>query len=459
MKKKLIQFKKLVGFAGVLLMAASVVLTSCKKDKEEVKKEEKKPEEKEVVVKGEITSNTTWSASKKYTLEGFVYVTNGATLTIEPGTIIKGDKATKGTLIVERGGKIMAEGTAEKPIVFTSNAPAGYRNYGDWGGLILCGKASINVTGGEAQIEGGPRTMYGGASSPDDNDNSGSLKYVRIEFAGIPFQPDKEVNGLTLGGVGKGTTIEYIQVSYCGDDSYEWFGGNVNAKYLIAYKGWDDDFDTDYGFSGKVQFCIALRDKAIADPGSSSNSFESDNDGSGSSNTPFTKPIFSNVSLFGPYQANNTSGVNANYKNAFHLRRNTKLCIYNSIVSGFAKGLQIDGTAAQANATNNELQIANTIMAGMPNAGAFFVTGFDTIFLARGNNDTLHKASSLKITDPYAASPNFLPMSGSPALSGAAFTNTNLSDPFFTQVTFKGAMGTTDWTQGWTNWDPQNTAY
>ena len=239
----------------------------------------------------------TLKAADNNLLRGFVYVTDGVTLTIEPGTVIKGEKSSKGSLIVERGGKLIAEGTAEKPIVFTSDQPKASRTYGDWGGLILCGKSIVNNTAGEAQIEGGPRSYYGGK---DPEDNSGIVKYVRIEFAGYPLEPNKEINGLTCGGVGRGTTIEYVQVSFCGDDSFEWFGGTVNAKHLIAYKGWDDEFDTDYGFQGKLQFLLGVRDPKHADT-SKSNGFESDNDADGSNNTPLTTPVFSNVTLIGPF--------------------------------------------------------------------------------------------------------------------------------------------------------------
>ena len=172
-----------------------------------------------------------------------MYVEDGATLTIEPGTIIKGEKSSKGSLIVKRGGKIIANGTVDKPIVFTSNQAKGSRAAGDWGGLVLLGKAPVNKT--PAVIEGENLTQFGGT---DAADNSGSLKYVRIEFAGIAFETDKEINGLTFGGVGSGTTIDYVQVSHSGDDSYEWFGGTVNAKHLIAFRGLDDDFDTDNRF-------------------------------------------------------------------------------------------------------------------------------------------------------------------------------------------------------------------
>lgn len=193
-----------------------------------------------------------------YTLKGWVYIADGSELTIEPGTVIKGDKGTKAAIIAERGGKLIAKGTESAPIVFTSAQAKGNRKPGNWGGIILCGKAQNNQS--EMQIEGGPRTKHGGS---DNADNSGTLSYVRIEFAGYPFEKDKEINGLTLGSVGSGTTLDHIQVSYCNDDSYEWFGGSANAKYLIAYKGWDDDFDTDNGFSGNVQFGLVVRDSRL----------------------------------------------------------------------------------------------------------------------------------------------------------------------------------------------------
>ena len=247
----------------------------------------------DIIAAGDITTNTTLTAGKVYLLDGWVYVKSGATLTIEPGTVIRGSKANKGAIIIEKGAKIIAEGTVANPIVFTSNQDAGSRSYGDWGGLIILGNATVNKV--DPVIEGGPTSTYGGS---DDADNSGILKYVRIEFPGVAFQPDKEINGLTMGGVGSGTTIEYIQVSFCGDDSYEWFGGAVNAKHLIAFRGWDDDFDTDYGYRGMVQFAVSLRDPAVADAGSGSNSFESDNDATGSEDTPYTEPVFCNISSF-----------------------------------------------------------------------------------------------------------------------------------------------------------------
>ncbi|WP_235726909.1 hypothetical protein [Hymenobacter siberiensis] len=287
-----------------------------------------------------------------------MFVESGATLTIQSGTIIKGDQASKGTLTIKQGARIDARGTAAQPIVFTSNQPAGSRARGDWGGLILLGRATQNIPATAAQplskIEGGltPDTFFGGT---DDNDNSGTLQYVRIEFPGVAFITDNEINGLTLGGVGAGTTIDHIQVSYSGDDSFEWFGGSVNAKYLIAFRGIDDEWDTDNGFHGKVQFGVALRDPNVADA-SGSNGFESDNDAQGSNNLPQTSAIFSNMSNF----IVPTSGtLNTNYKRGMHLRRNSALSVFNSVVAGYPVGLLLDEGTAPFSATNLAVNATN----------------------------------------------------------------------------------------------------
>lgn len=416
-----------------------------------------------ITVTGNITTNTTWYNTNEYLLSGFVYVKDGVTLTIQPGTLIKGEKSTKGTLIVERGGKLIANGTLNQPIVFTSNEPAGSRNYGDWGGIIICGRAAVNLPGGEGVIEGGTGASFGGGLSPDNADNSGSLKYVRIEFPGVPFQPNQEINGLTLGGVGSGTTIENIQVSYCGDDSYEMFGGNVDMKKLIALRGWDDDFDTDNGFSGKLQYGVSIRDAAVADQ-SGSNGFESDNDASGTTATPQTHPIFSNFSIYGPLLDANTT-INSNYKRALHLRRNTATSVYNSVFAGYPVGLLIDAATTETNATNGLLQFRNNVIAGCTDPGAvagsssWDVDGF--IATNGWNNTVIADNANLLVDYPTndLTAPVLLPQSGSPLLSGADFTNSNLQDAFFEDVTFKGAFGATDWTACWANFDPQNTVY
>jgi hypothetical protein len=412
-----------------------------------------------------ITTNTTWTRNNVYLLNGFVYVDNGATLTIEPGTIIKGDRTNKGSLIIRQGAKINAAGTATQPIVFTSNEPAGARAAGDWGGLIICGRAPQNLPGNPT-IEGGVVANFGGT---DPNDNSGVLQYVRIEFAGVAFSTNNEINGLTLGAVGAGTTIDHIQVSYSGDDSYEWFGGTVNAKYLIAFRGTDDDFDTDNGYSGKVQFGVSLRDPAVADfaTGGASNGFESDNDANSSLNTPQTSAVFSNMSIFVP------AGTLATpYANAMHIRRNSSISIFNSVFAGHPFGLLLDGTTTQANAAAGTLAVQNNVLAGFGtnrkarvNSG----TSYNAKAFLGASNDTLSTVASLSL-NPQSFNlennyTNFQPQANSPLASGAAFTNAKLTDSFFTPVSYRGAIapagtaGATNWASGWTNFDPQITCY
>ena len=431
-----------------------------------------------VILSGNITANRTLKASEKYLLQGNVYVPTGITLTIEPGTKIFGDQTTKGTLIVSQGGKIMAEGTQTNPIVFTSSKAAGSRNYGDWGGLVLMGSAPINRPL-STPAEGGISGDFGGANATD---NSGVVKYVRIEFAGVPLNTDanSEINGLTLYGVGSGTTLDYIQVSYSGDDSYEWFGGTVNAKHLVAQRGWDDDFDTDFGFTGKIQYAVSLRDPQYADQ-SGSNGFESDNFNPGTPATgdnaglPLTAPVFSNVSIFvtgGAPVATQQAGSGV-YQSAMHLRRNTSTSVFNAVFVGQPEGLRLDGTSTWANVQAGTMQLAgvtlanNTtpfVVASNTGTGAFTATDVQTWFNATGKNNAVVTQANLGTlglnTNTFnLTAPNFLLASTSPLLTGAVFTDKG-ADAFFDKVNYRGAFnGTDNWLQGWTNFDPQNTAY
>ena len=426
-----------------------------------------------ITVSGDITTDTRWYAQAKYHLSGFVYVKNNATLTIEAGTIIKGVSNTKATLIIERGSKIIAAGTASQSIIFTSDKPVGQRASGDWGGVVICGKAKTNKHDdgeGVGIAEGGIGSKYGGS---DDNDNSGILQFVRIEFPGIPLTStaNSEINGLTLYSVGKATVIDHIQVSYSGDDSFEWFGGNVNAKYLVALGGLDDAFDTDNGFSGKVQFGLILQDPLKSDQ-SGSNGFESDNDADGSLLTPVTSPIFTNVTAIGPLAVTATLPEGTKHQKALHLRRGTMTSIYNSVFVGFPQGLSIDGQKGNSptRADANELQIENTILAGMTDlyvektgtvAVPYTVAQHEAYFRAeaRNNRDDMTMEEVIGTGFISLTSPSLLPKAGSPLLSGASFTNARLTDSFFTVTSYRGAFGTENWTSGWCNWDPQNTVY
>ncbi|MEG1563150.1 MAG: hypothetical protein RR365_05415 [Bacteroides sp.] len=427
-----------------------------------------------------------------YLMKGWVYIDRGAKLTIEPGTVIKGDKATKASLIVQPGGYVSAAGTKEAPIVMTSAQPAGQRRPGDWGGLIICGQARNN--NGKLPIEGGPGTEHGG---DNDADNSGIYQYLRVEFAGYPFQTDQEINGITFGSVGSGTTVDHLQVSYSNDDSYEWFGGTVNCKYLIAYKGWDDEFDTDYGYSGHVQFCLSVRDPRLADT-SQSNGFESDNNATGAEVSPYTSALFSNVTFIGPMAAKNAGFANnadyinggtvypdngsklGKFQSAMQIRRSSKLSCYNSVAVGFPIGLIIDGEkgGTPGFARNGEFHLKNLVFAGMgalgsdnnkkyedhlfdKATGTYDPTKFSyshAFFLSEGNRELSEAA--LLLTDPLGVGQNYAPAAGSPLLTGAGFAGVK-SAFLNTTVPYVGAFsGATDaWMEGWTNFDPQHTAY
>ena len=430
-----------------------------------------------------------------YTLKGWVYVAEGAELTIEPGTVIRGDKQTKASLIVERGGKLIAQGTATAPIVFTSGEAKGQRKPGDWGGLIICGRAPHNA--GEAQIEGGPRTKHGGQ---DAADNSGVLSYVRVEFAGYPFETDKEINGITFGSVGSATKVDHVQVSYSNDDSFEWFGGTVDAKYLIAYKGWDDDFDTDNGYCGHVQYGLAVRDGRIADK-SQSNGFESDNDASGSTASPFTTATFSNMTFIGPRQTdgfvNTTDFINGGdyfpsngsglgrFQAAMHIRRGSRLNCINSVAIGWPIGLILDGEKGntQSQAAVGALTLQNLWFADVELTGSdanklyedVLVTGYDankkpikdatkcsfsTSFFQSQKGNRVATLAELALTGKGSQTGllfNYLPATGSPLLTAASFVG---ASNFFDAVPYIGAFAPgNDWAKGWTNFDPNNTDY
>jgi Secretion system C-terminal sorting domain len=418
-------------------------------------------------ISGNLYGNLNWSVDTVYFLKGKVYVKAGATLNIAPGTIIKGDTAS--ALIVVRGGRINAIGTPSKPIVFTSAAPVGSRKAGDWGGLVISGNAKNNISGGIGKLEGGNLSNPDGTLSDgfhgglNDLDNSGTLKYVRIEFAGYSFQQNNELNSLTLGSVGLGTTLDYVQCSYGFDDAFEFFGGNVNAKHLVSFRSSDDDFDTDFGFRGNVQFAISLRDTAFADSVSGANAFESDNNETGSANAPFTTPNFSNVTIVGPLQTSSTT-FNPNFKSGVHIRRNSKLGLFNSIIMGFPTGLKLDGDSCHRNADSNFLAVRNTAIFGCPNSldSATGVpwditTWFNTLTFFNINYSS--NADAL-LANPFSYSmPNFMPTNSSPMLAGASFADSRVNKPFFDFVAYRGALGSVDWTANWTEWDPQNEPY
>ncbi|RYY64191.1 MAG: hypothetical protein EOO12_10320 [Chitinophagaceae bacterium] len=427
------------------------------------------------ILSGTIGTDMTLRSGTTYTLRGIVYVANGAQLTIEPGVTILGDKGSRGTLVITRGCRINASGTAASPIVFTSSEGANARS-GDWGGIVILGRAKTNATyngqAGLGEAEGGINNGdgYGLFGGTDDNDNSGTLKYVRIEYAGYAFLPDKELNGIGLYAVGKGTTISYVQVAWAADDSFEWFGGSVNADHLIAYKGLDDDFDTDNGFSGKVQFAIAIRDSSVADV-SGSNGFESDNDAAGSMLTPQTSAVFANVTSVGPKETVTSIG-NTYYRNAAQIRRNSSLSVINSVFLGWSNGLLIDASTGRPTDLNTAgatptLWWRGNIIAGVPSvsnqvkysASTAQPTGWTAADALAWHNtpsfNNLLLASNSAVG--YAAAfnysnPDLAPAATSPLLTGA-YTSADARLSGLQTVAYRGAVGPNDnWYKGWTRY-------
>ena len=423
------------------------------------------------ILEGRITANRTLSAKYTYKLRGLVYVTNGAILTIEPGTKIVGENGKNGGLIITRSAKIIADGTSDKPIVFTSEAATPKR--GDWSGVVLLGNAptnaSFNGVAGIGEIEGGVNNsdglgLYGTPTTQLQNpaDNSGILRYVRIEYAGYAFLPDKEINGLTFGGVGSNTIVDNVQVSYANDDSFEWFGGTVKCTHLISFRTLDDDFDTDNGFSGKVQFGISLRDSAVADI-SYSEAFESDNDANGSALLPQTSAVFSNMTIAGP-KVTASNSINNYFTWGAQIRRNSSLSIFNSIIMGYPNGLYIDATKGTPTDLNTpaSLFVQNTIIAGCPTpilygASTTAATGATTATITTWfntgsyGNSILTNNTDAGLTAPFNyTAPDFNPSSASSAAAtGASFTHAKLSG--FTSTSYKGACAVGDtWWKTWT---------
>ncbi len=470
--------KKHILTLTAIASATMILLASCRdKGNDPTPDPDPDPKEEVITLSGSIETQTL-TADKKYLLSGQVFVKDGKTLTIEPGTIILGEKKSKGTLVVERGGKIMAEGTQEKPIIFTSNQEVGDRDRGDWGGIVLLGKAKVNIP--NPSIEGiEPQVHYGGN---DDNDNTGVMEFVRVEFAGIELTPNNETNGITLGGVGRGTKFEHIMVSYGGDDGIEWFGGSVNGKYLIVFGTWDDCFDIDNGFSGHLQFGLSVRYPSYADQ-SDSNGFEWDTNGTNESTDQPTTTVVSNFTILGPSIDGNS--YSANYKYGLDLRRRVAANLYNSVVLGFPSAVRMNQNTVFPIYDGGDAEIANNIFYAKTNKTVSgngdvstddiltYLTDNDNTVEAGGDGNPFQKGDAYtalginpnlffakKVNTQYPAHPNFAVTSGTVS-SGAKFTYSKVATSSYIDksVSFRGAFGSTDWTQGWTNFDPINVAY
>jgi len=353
----------------MLAACASLAITACKKESNLDLNANKNTAAADISITGKtkvqvtanITADVTWTADNVYEIAGQIVVKNNATLTIEPGTVIYGKQSTgktvtgaPGALIIAQGSKLMAVGTETNPIVFTSyrkvdNDATTAPLAGDFGGVVLLGKASTNHSA-PAQIEGVVTGLesctYGGPDFTQDNDNSGTLQYVRIEYAGFDINNGNEINGLTCGGVGSGTTLDHIEVYYGKDDAFEFFGGTVNASYLLAYAQEDDGLDFDTGYRGTINYAVVITDLAGSHTANDSNAIECDNNSGGTTTAITTKPVLNHITIVGakiPSSWNNTTVTNGALLYGARFRRATQFDMQNSVIIGYPAALRVEG--------------------------------------------------------------------------------------------------------------------
>lgn len=420
----------------------------------------------DVVVSGRIAASTTWTANNRYQLNGYVFVTNNATLTIEAGTVVQG-RVSSGTgaaaLVITRGAKINAVGLPEKPIIFTSeldqlNGNLTERDTGLWGGVVLLGRAVINSTPEgtvvpapiEGQIEGFavasadvPLITFGGT---DDDDSSGVMQYVSIRHGGAVIGTGNEINGLTLGGVGRGTTIDHIEIFANKDDGIECFGGTVNLKYIVSAFGNDDGLDYDTGYRGHVQFYFVIQTDIGTDSGDNGGEWD------GATAPEATATPLGGGTVFNATFIGIGSAGRAN--NGIHIRDNNGAKFYNSILTDYATMLNIDADeqprldAGDLDFSNNVFWshvAANNTTTGVFASGSplkpasFFTESAKNNVIANPNLRGISRNPDRKL-DPR-------PAAGSPALTGPFKAPTN---SFITTVDYKGAFKDTNWAAGWT---------
>ena len=436
------------------------------------------PGPEEAVINADITSDRTLYADTLYTLSGFVHVANGATLTIEAGTVIQGDYDVLGSsLFVLRGAQIDAQGTAAEPIVFTSTRPVGQRQAGDWGGLIMIGNGVINRTG-DVTLEGtgtgaaNPTVLYSGGT--DNADDSGTLRYVRVEFAGYATAADQELNTFTFGAVGSGTELEYLQSLNGLDDSFEFFGGAVDGKYLVSYDAGDDHFDMSEGYVGRLQHLIAFQTRQVI-PRTGAGNVSSDpqgieNDGcsgggctDGQNSTPLNIPMVANFTLVGPIDgvfAGTSGGI------GMMLRRGTGGYYVNGVVARWERaGISLRDQSTIDREAARDMIVDNIHVADV---GATFQTGGSSTqgTLDLGANSIVEGAeaspgalfASVPATPTSAAQLNWTPASGASIETGGtgAFAGdlATKGGTFITGTAYRGAANPAgpQWWAGWTNY-------
>ena len=389
------------------------------------------------ILSGTITEDLTLVAKNKYLLRGGVFIgddVNETILTIEPGTTIYGESSTDGMLVIRRSSQIIAEGTADSPIVFTSSKEAGSRGRGDWGGIIINGNAPINACADDSEEsceafgEGGTG-FYGGN---DETDSSGILKYVRVEFAGTLVSPENELNGIAFQGVGSETEIDFIQVHMNADDGVEFFGGNAFAKHLLITGAGDDSLDWTDGWQGGAQFVILHQHDDNGD-----NGIEADNNAENNEATPRSNPTLSNFTLIGsPDSERSDIGI--------LLREGTAASLSNFLVVGFNDGcLSVDNDATWSQLDAGNITLTNSAI----NCDINFIDSDSGDLETWFTEQTGNSVGEAALMDAYnLITPNYFPSStGSATASDAATLNDN-----FESTDFIGAIGSEDWTVGWT---------
>ncbi len=411
---------------GILLLFFLTVFSGCRRS-ERGDNETLSPLPRNNVfrVSGIINQDEVWSADKKYLLQGLVRVAEGVTLTIEAGTVVLGDFKTQGGLLVEQGGRLFVSGTRENPVVFTSSQPVGERKHGDWQGIILLGKAPVNKT--NAFLPQISNSAYGGTFPYD---NSGKLNYLRIEFAG-----SNELGGLTLAGVGKGTTIRNVQVSRSSGKGFYVAGGTCYAKNLIAHNCLQEGFFFTEGHTGKFQFGIITNtNTALA----SVNGFLQS-----SSNSPVTRSVISNFTFLG---SNKGTGIK--------ISNNSHTSIFNSVIVKFTTGIILEGIETANAFYAGEAVCRGNVLADCSSDFSVIsaVNAGNVLQLLQGQNSSLASSSGL-FQDVFLY--NFIPVETF-LQNGADFSSPFLAD--LTQVSFLGAM-ISDWTEPWSNWSPDTTDY
>ncbi len=415
------------------------------------------------IVRGRITTDTTFTADSLWLLDGAVFVDEPARLTIEAGTTIFGRSETNGALIIAQGAQILANGTAAAPIVMTSDQEPGERARADWGGLIINGRAPLNVPGGEGEGEG-DTGVYGG---DDPDDDSGHLYYVRVEFAGTEFSPDNELNGIAFQGVGRNTEVDHIMVKFNKDDGLEFFGGTVEVKHVICFAIADDSFDWTDGWQGKGQFLIAMQMGDDADQG-----IEADNNGDNNDLTPRSNPTLYNLTLIGdPYDfPGDESDI------GMLLREGTAATIRNFIVTGFKEAsIDLDHPATFEQVTSGGLTLESGLVYGnciVEGCEGEFKPDSDDAAAPITTMDFVTTAPNVHLMDPILGEPsylcpfcpfdlleptrNFAPREWSPAVTGQVRPAVPPNDGFFEIANFIGAVGPAGsgqeaWFEGWTD--------